>query len=239
MENYVIYKSSEGLINTLGGIAYCIDWCKANNHKLLIDMECNPNYKTKFSNYFYLKNFNFIENYELIDNKELQYKVPKLVIENTRNYYIDNIKILNNLSLNDKNKRIKVYCGSGGLSRQLISKYIRVKKDIILKLSKYKLNYQYQGIHFRNTDIKTELSNVISYINNKNIYFATDNINSLNEIKKILPNKNVINFSNLEETNNVGLHKVKEDKNELIFDLLKDIYLLYLSENLIGSRNHQ
>ena len=60
-------------------------------------------------------------------------------------------------------------------------------------------------------------------------------INQKQQIKQNKKQINIINFSNLEETNNIGLHKVKEDKNELIFDLLKDIYLLYLSENLIGS----
>ena len=58
---------------------------------------------------------------------------------------------------------------------------------------------------------------------------------SLEEIKTILPDKNIINFSNLEKTNEIGLHYVKDNKEEMIYDFLKDIYLLYHSSNFIGS----
>lgn len=234
MNNYVIYKSSEGLINTLGGIAYCIDWCILNNHKLLIDMKCNPNYKINFSKFFYIKDFDFTENYDEIELDIKDYE-PKLEIDKIRNYYVNDKKVLNNLSLYDINDKTKIYCGNGGISRQLINKYIRVKHDILNKLDKSKLNLNYQGVHFRNTDIKTDINDILINITHKNIYFATDNLQSLQEIKLILPDKNIINLSNLEKTNNLGLHNVKNNKEELIFDFLQDMYLLYHSSNFIGS----
>lgn len=234
MNNYVIYKSSEGIINTLGGIAYCVDWCILNNHKLLIDMKCNPHYKLNFSKFFYIKDFEFTEDYSEIelDIKDCQ---PRLEIDKIKKYYVNDKIVLNNLSLYDINDKNKIYCGNGGISRQLINKYIRINKDILNKLEDSKLNFNYQGIHFRNTDIKTDISDILININNKNIYFATDHLKSLEEIKTILPDKNIINFSNLEKTNEIGLHYVKNDKEEMIYDFLKDIYLLYHSSNFIGS----
>lgn len=250
MDKYVIYKGTEGIINMLGGIAYCISWCIENNHKLLIDVKSNPHYAMNFSDFFYTKHIDVIEDYDLIDNIEynneikinkLKKCVPELKIDSTRKYYIDKYLVSQSLFKWDKNSMLKIYCGNGGISRLKINKYIRIKKDILDKLFKYNLNNKYENylaIHFRNTDIKNNIFTFYKYIDKyHNIYIASDDYNIVNQLKEKYKSKEIVSFSEPINNQNYGMHYLKENKYELVFNLLIDMYLLINSKKFIGSPN--
>lgn len=249
MSKYVIYKGTEGLINMLGGIAYCTKWCIENNHILMIDLRSNPYYKSNFSNFFYLKNCNFIEDYDLIDNNfeeinlaKLKDFNPKIIYEkNVRKYIFDDLHISKSLYSWNFNSSIKIYCGNGGICRQYINKYIRIKNNILVKILKYDLTFkfdEYLAIHFRNTDLSNNIYNFYNKIEQyKNIYVATDDYQIVNNLKKKYPDKEFLSYSEPENTKIFGMHYVKKNKFKLIFNLLVDIYICMLSNDFVGSPN--
>jgi len=249
MENYVIYKGTEGLIHMLGGIVYCVDWCIENNHKLLIDCKCNDLFNLYFSEIFILKNFTFTENYDNIietnkDKKKyienIKLNKPKLLVLSTKTYELCN-KIVSK-SLYKWKTNIKIYCGDGGNNRFKINKYIRIKNNIKLDIQNILLNSElnekkYTGLHFRNTD---KINSIYHYVNilpkNKLLYMATDNSNSLEFFKDYLKEKKIISFSE-KNFNNSALHHKNTNKYKLIKNVLLDIYLLTFSNEFIGSPN--
>ena len=259
MYKYVIYKGSEGLINMLGGVAYCADWCIQNNHKLLIDFKSNPHYNIYFSTFFYLKDFDFIENYDLIDfdfienydlidfNNEININnlknyIPKIIINNNvKKYEFNNNIISKSLYCWDKNSNIKIYCGNGGLSRQKICRFIRIKNDILIKILKYELNVKYDtylAIHYRNTDIKNNIINFYDMIEKfQNIYVATDDIMIVSKLQKKFPDKNILSFSEPEKSSIIPMHYLKKNKYNLVFNLLVDIFICTKSNDFVGSPN--
>lgn len=247
MTKYVIYKGTEGLINMLGGIVYCISWCIENNHKLLIDCICNPHFNMNFSKIFYIKDFEFIEDYNLLKDvgideiNKLKNNSPILEVSNIRNYYVNNELVSKSLYKWNPDSKIKIYCGNGGNSRQKINRFIRINNEVLEKIIKYDLNNNYEkylAIHFRNTDIKNNINNFTPYFNDyENIYFATDDKNTLEDIEMRFPNKNIICFSEPIDESNKGMHYLKENKYDLVFNLLVDIYILVNSDKFIGSPN--
>ena len=179
MENYVIYKGTEGLIHMLGGIVYCVDWCIENNHKLLIDCKCNDLFNLYFSEIFILKNFTFTENYDNIietnkDKKKyienIKLNKPKLLELATKTYELCD-KIISK-SLYKWKTNIKIYCGDGGNNRFKINKYIRIKNNIKLDIQNI-LSFLLSLIYKTSLDSK-ELGLPINSLLNVNKYISSN-----------------------------------------------------------------
>lgn len=246
LSNYVIYKGSGGLIHMLNGIAYCADWCKQNNHILLIDIINHKAFQRKFSDYFYLININYIEDYNLLDNelnknisiKFIQNNEPVFkVVNKSRSYWLGDTII--SKPLTDSNDRIKVYCGSGGNMNELTVKYIRVKPSISNKF-KYPDNI-FLGVHFRNTDRRNSIDIFIKEIklyNIKKLYLATDDYSALDKFKNALSYYEIITYTTPINMNGKCIHFNHTNQDELITNLLIDIYaLLHCSKFILSSNS--
>ena len=252
---YVIYKGSGGLIHMLGGLSYCVDWCNKNNHYLIIDVKNHTAYNRYFRDYFYLKFKNYTEDYKIIPDNLHFKNIPVENIEhipikykriNNRTCYIlgNNINIMKNLNDYDYKDTIKMYCGPGGHQHNLIIKYIRVNKNIynMLKILYNSIHNCDIGIHFRNTDRKNNINEFISRIkkyNKKTIYLATDDYNALRNFKDRLLDYNIITLTTPYNAYGKNIHYNNDNKDELIMNILIDMYILLKLDIFIHSSNSQ
>jgi len=228
----------------LGGLVYCCDFVsKRKDRKLIIDIKNHNAFQNYFSKYLNL-NINYSEDYNSIP-KELThfYRIPLSFINNNnaqlihgKGYIIKyENKIINlNKSLEKyrENEKILYYCGNGGNNRHLILKYITVNENTINKLKEYKIDKEYIGVHFRNTDIKSNINSYIKQLQqykNKCIYLATDDYSALEIFKKHFPKTKFITFTTPYNANGKNIHFNNPDKDQIIMNLLIDMYMLYNS----------
>jgi hypothetical protein len=122
-----------------------------------------------------------------------------------------------------------------------------------LKISHADINQPYIGVHFRNTDMKHNLRLIILKLKLysrvkkiKTVYWATDDPNSLKQVKVLLPDLNIINLANidkLESKSFLNIHNLSDfdledaglTKFEQIRNVFLDIYILARSHYFISS----
>tara|TARA_B100000900_G_scaffold400869_1_gene404936 strand:- start:1682 stop:2392 length:711 start_codon:yes stop_codon:yes gene_type:complete len=212
-----------------------------------------------FNYFFYIKNLEYYTNYEKISNNINVGNIPIDVIKNEslhfkkhRKYYIkyDNkYYLVNNISTKNKDIIIKT---SGVNNNNPIFKNIFVRSDILNILKNKEIKEKYIGIHFRNTDIQTDINtvfaNIKSILKKQNdiyvIFLATDDYSSVKKFQEKFKDKKIINFCKIKETSINNIHYLKDDvlkknntsKKEQILDILTDIYLLTKSTKFIGNK---
>ncbi len=251
MNYYFIYKGSGGLIHMLLGLAYSINYCIKFNNILIIDVISHNCYKHYLSDFFIIKSFDikYSEDYNIIEPNILFNKKPIEYVKNypeievnihtlDHKYLIDNINIRRKFSKDDAKKKVKIYAGPGGQKFNLLIEYIRVKPEIINIIKEKPSIDNYIGVHYRNTDIKTDLSVIINSIKKykyNNIYLATDDFSACNKIKLALPNHTIYQYTIPIDSNGFPIHYANKDKYNLVLNLLIDIYFLYNSNEFICS----
>ena len=106
----------------------------------------------------------------------------------------------------------------------------------------YPIIQNYIGIHYRNTDIKTNLNSIISKVlknkyNNiyNNIYLATDDSSAYDKLKAAFPNHNIYQYTKPINSNGEPIHYKCDDKYNLVLNLLIDLYFLYNSNEFVNS----
>jgi hypothetical protein len=257
MNYYLIYKGTGGLIHMLLGLVYCMNYCIKYKNILIIDVISHKCFKHYLSDFFiincsdveliYSEDYNIIEPDVKFNNKSMDYiknypDVEFNVDPNTiYKYQIDDINIRRKLLIDDAKKRIKIFAGPGsygGPKFNLILKYIKVKPEILNIIKNYPIIQNYIGIHYRNTDIKTNINNIISKVSkNKynNIYLATDDSSAYNKLKAAFPNHNIFQYTKPINTQGEPLHYKYDDKYNLVLNLLIDLYFLYNSNEFVYS----
>tara|TARA_B100000683_G_scaffold276666_1_gene331462 strand:+ start:392 stop:826 length:435 start_codon:yes stop_codon:yes gene_type:complete len=119
------------------------------------------------------------------------------------------------------------------------------------EIKNYCINNPYIGVHYRNTDRKTNIDKHIQKIKNQlkknthinTLFIATDDYKSLHIFRSKFPNINIIsyckikddNIANIHYLNNKTLKKYNLTKKQQVLDVLIDSYLLYKSNIFIGS----
>lgn len=251
---FIIYQGSGGLVHMLGGLVYCCDYVSKNkNRRLIVDTINHEAFQNKVSKYFDL-NIDYYEDYSVIPENITKFRnIPLSFLENNNaifvkgkghvihynnNYYNYN----QNFNKYNPRERIMYYCGTGGNNRQLILKYITVNNITMDKIKNY-INSQtniknYIGVHFRNTDLKNDINNYIKQLQqykNKTIYLATDDYKALDLFKQYLPDTEFITFTKPYEGPCENIHFGNPDKDEIIMNVLIDMYILYHSDVFIMS----
>lgn len=234
----------------LGGLVRCIQWCIKKNHFLLIDVKGHLCFQHYLSDFFEIRNFtNYSEDYNIIDPNLKFRRLSLETIKNAIIYHVDNIdkknyilegiKIRVNLDSYNMNDMIKIFAGTGAGMYHMIPYYIKVKQEILDKIQSYPhINNKYIGVHFRNTDIKNNINDLINQLkkyNNNTIYLATDDISAYDILCKEFPNTMIIQYTKPFDGNGKPIHYTEPDKYKLILNLLVDIYFLYNADEFIPS----
>jgi hypothetical protein len=249
---YILYVSSGGLAHMLSGLSLCIEYAKTENRILIIDMYKGGYFQNNFSNFFILnENIKIEESYDSIndeyyDNISIkEFKLAPLQLINDK-YTCLGKNLTNTLNINNTEK-IVIYCGCGN---GIINNNIFVKDDIknIIKLKCVNLiKSDYLSIHYRNTDIKTDINIFINIINKnkdllkknniKKIFIASDDYDAFEKFNKAL-NKDfkLFKVSDIINSNGKALHYSTEDRYKVTIDMLTDIYLILNSKYFIQSK---
>jgi hypothetical protein len=240
---YIAYLGSGGLTHMFGGIAFSIRKAIKLNRQLIIKTENNPLFNRKFSKYFYINlPIKIIENNNEVQNlseEENNYLNSGPIYKAINTYFVKNI----NISSVDDNSQDKIiyFTKSCGIIDEM--KYIKCHQNIIDELSKLDSYDNILGVHYRNTDIKTDYEDIfyrIKFIINKCdvrfIYLATDNYEAIEKFKKNI-SVEIVNFTTppiLPEGK--GIHRSSFDKDTLILNTLTDMYNLINCEYFIPSK---
>jgi hypothetical protein len=257
-KRYLIYKGTGGLIHMLCGLVHCISWAKKNNHILIIDVKSHHCYKHYLSDFFiincpeliYSEDYNIIEPNVKFNNKSMDYiknypDVEYNIEPNTvYKYQIDNINIRRKLTIDDSQRKIKIFAGPGsygGPKFNLLIKYIKVKPEILNIIKEKPFIDNYIGVHYRNTDIRTNFNTIVNnirqYSKYNNIYLATDDYTAYDKLKKIFPNHTIYQYTKPIDSNGLPIHYTFDDKYNLVLNLLIDLYFLYNSNEFINSES--
>ena len=134
---------------------------------------------------------------------------------------------------------LNIYAGPGLNDYLSILKYIKVKPEIVNIIKEKPMIDNYIGVHFRNTDIKNNIDQIIIEIkkhsNYTNIYLATDDYKAYEQLKLALPNHNIYQYTKPINANGKPIHYTETNKYNLVLNLLIDIYYLYMSDVFIQS----
>jgi hypothetical protein len=105
---------------------------------------------------------------------------------------------------------------------------------------------KYIGIHYRGTDRKHNLNDILEKLklntvneNIINIFLATDDYEAFEKIENYSKNNNYNFHYNIKpiNTNGKALHYTYSDKTQLTLNLLIDMYFLYKSNIFVESRS--
>ena len=253
---YLICKGTGGLVHMLNGIQASVELSIKENRILIIDTEQLKSFLKNFHDYFFIydKNLVYYTDYENID-KNLIFKglpISEIICKKAKfnpkdgKYYLEetDIRIQKDIDGNIEDD-IRICAGH---SNNFI-KNIRLNNDKLYKvfdsvnplIENYK---KYISVHFRNTDMKNSINDFIECIrktsieyNVNDVFIATDDYYAFNVFKKFLPNINFFRISEPNNFNGENIHYNSVNKDELIMNTLKDIYVIIKSTYFIPSFN--
>jgi len=247
--NYLVYKISGGINHMLVQINFAIHVSKNTNRFLIIDCTGNA-FDNDFNKYFTIPNFNYSTNYEPIysDNSikidEYQQYIKGLALSVGDVYYLnDKLITMTAGDIYHSIERI-LFCSTfGGVGMWgNIPWYIKVKSDVINKISINKITGKYIGVHYRNTDMKHDLESFVSeiykyYPECDTIYLGTDDYTAFDRLSVLLEYKfNIIQYNKPYNNNGYSIHYGNPNKDEVIMTSLIDMYHLMHSTYFIPSR---
>lgn len=258
---YLIYRCSGGFAHNLSGLEFIISVAKKKKMKVLIDYSYSIWNTARLLDYFIInenvdiKEYNkSFETNQLMDSKYNNKYTLREILKNCNSikkghFYLGEIKVsckshFNEMLNNNKhNNDFIVYAGTGPLNSilniKLLEKYKNDIKDKFKNLLIEKNNYI--SIHFRNTDIKSDINQYINSINFiskekniKNIFIATDDKKSINNFKEKFKNLNIFYVNDIIQVSG-NLHYSEKNKKKLLFDMINDIYMILNSSYFLPS----
>ena len=238
------YHSPHGLCDIFSNIYRAYKYCVKYNIKLLIDFE-KTTYKCDLNNFCY-----FMDRRIITNSDKINYITRKIKDKLDVQIYAHQ---LHTVKKDWTNKIILMKLGGfankpgkfGGIERPfsqypfLVWNFIFEKLELNEKLKTYinsKINLikkPYTAIQIRNTDRTCDYKNLFNQHSNNfdsTIYLATDNKDTLIELKDNYPQFNFINFCTFPE-NSQPMHFSNIDGDIKMRDLLTDLYIVAKSNN--------
>lgn len=245
---YIIYKVSGGLCHMLSQINSAIHLSKITQRFLIIDCFAGA-FSNDFNKYFNVPDLSYSTSYKcLYENESLKKDSYESFIKSQAKYdngvYFLNEKMIT-INFEDAvlSKDDIIYC-SWIRNTKEIPWYVKVNKNIIDQISVNKINYEYVGFHYRNTDMKHQLESFIPKIIELSskcnvIYLGTDDYTALNRLNSLLNNKfKIIQYTKPFNNSGDNIHYGNPDKDEVIMNALVDIYHLTRATYFIPSSNN-
>lgn len=250
---YLIYKGTGGLVHMLNGLQAAVEIAKKENRYLIVDTKRTSSFRRKFNDYFFIydKDLDYQTDYNNLKNDVYINDISLLDIENrgtcliNGKYYLSNTEILIQNLGEMKDQDIRIYAG---YNNNYIEN-LRLKIDVLYEvfdttyetIQKYK---PYIAVHFRNTDMKNSIIDFTKKINNsskihniKNIFIATDDFKAFDNFSHFLPKLNFFKVCTIPDCKGKNMHYHYDDKDKLIKNTIKDLYMIIKSEYFIPSVN--
>lgn len=244
---YLIYKVTGGLNHMLNQINNMVHLSKVTNRFLIIDCKAGA-FKNDFTKYFNIPNFEYAIDYDIL------YKDQSLNPIEFEPYIKARARSVAKCTYFLNDKQVSIYpndvlanadqilylTGVGTIDTPW---YIQVNRSIVDQITNRKITDEYIGIHFRNTDMKNEITDFIIAIENlpdhfKTIYFATDDHTATDKLKASISEKfKIVQYTIPPNTHGTNIHYGNPNKDEVIMNALTDMYHLMKATIFIPSSN--
>lgn len=225
------------------------------SERILIIDTIGGAFDNDFNKYFYIPNKNYFTNYEILKSYNLYENYKKLIrmpaVYKNGCYFLNKKSItLTPDEILNSNDEIIFFSYLPWYSAKSIGKkswVIKVKKEILEKIENIQninnnLKSEYIGVHYRNTDMKSDFSkiynNILKYLNEiKTIYLSTDDSDACKKFIEFLPKDVIIvQYTKPFDAHGKNIHYGNPDKDEVIMNALIDMYYLKKSKYFIGSQ---
>jgi hypothetical protein len=234
------------MIDMMTLITMCLKYAKNFNRILVIDTRKSLHFKDGFRKYFYISNSITYKD----DLNTLYANIKdKILYPNKNRKSLDYLKFNPFIDENptidmtkDYKEDIILYGNDNKHLERDINFFFRnfTVKPIILDIFKQrleKLPNNYISVHVRNTDYKSNVDKFIKdnydKFNNKSIFLASDDNNTIEKFRIVFSNKNIYNFMNMNMNNkyknNHPIHIMKrnvKDHEQFNIDTMTDFLLL-------------
>ena len=251
---FVILKGSGGLTHMLSSIIYTMKLAKKYNYFLIIDVANHDAFHVPFSDFFYLEQVEYSEDYNIIPDNYKYYDMTisecqhnnQFKFDSKYNYVYNEKYIINKSNVKkeiENEKDIAIYVGAGDFDFYIMTKHIRINRNILNYVKSRQIYSKYLGIHYRNTDLKTNFDLIVQQAQQKLkenkdiniIYFATDHFDSIKKFKNYFSNYIFIYYTIPYKNITKNIHYSNPNKKELHTNLLIDMYMLSYSTVFIGN----
>lgn len=244
---YLGYKISGGLGHMLYQINHGVTMSKNSRRTLIIDTNAGA-FKLDFNDYFTIPNLEYLTHTSKdlppsYDSKNHAKLGP--TPQGKQRYKMGDSEDLiqyDDTSFLSKPDEV-VYFSYMTRGIQSPNFEIKIAPKILAQLSKQKITTPYIGVHYRNTDKKTDFNSIKNEIikastssNIKNIYLATDDGNAFEAFKNDLgKNYNVFRYTVPFSNGCKNVHYGNPNKHEVTMNSLIDIYNLHHANVFIPS----
>jgi hypothetical protein len=252
-KKYILCRPVGGLNDIFCQIEKCWQYAEKYNRILIVDTHKSQGLLGQnFLDFFFLKNkiqivFTVNKHIKFLNSLSC---FPKKVQNNIRKWhYFPNRQITTfNFNKNYDESLLYHESTSGGVLSHRFLNRIKLNSNVKLKVKKYlarKLNFEYVGVHIRNTDLQTDYDNFFTQISNKisakNILICTDNRSILTKAKIFLSNFNVYNNEEMKNETFVPIHTIKryssnKEKKKIVINSIIDLISLGFANKLYISR---
>ena len=240
--NFIVYRVTGGINHMITSINRAIRLSKESGRFLIID--CNAGaFGNDFNDYFTIKGFDYSTNYDILYKKfyrgafEPYKKADIEIIE--KKYYL-NGKLLNvNFDEVLKSDEEIIYLSMVSGIRN-VAEYVSVKSELMPEISKNPIKENYIGVHYRNTDRRTNLGKIINQIKElktkiRTVYLGTDDAKAYDKFTRLLPDYEIIQYTKPIDLDGRNIHYGNKDKNEVIMTSLIDMFHLSRATYFIPS----
>ncbi len=236
---FVIYKASGGLAHSLGGLFRAITVAQKLKRKLIIDYNVHKAFENSFSKFFHIIGVNYEVTYDCVP-RTLSYRGH--TIDELKNERLGERYSIFGTPAKRPNPadEIVVVAGTSGRKGWVSIDELRVNNDILEKLSKEPIiKEKYIAVHFRNTDITSNIGRQSSLINAirketkiNTLYLSSDDYLALSKWKKVFPNMKIIMLTNPEKDVH-NIHYGSKDKTRQVYECLRDCYMILKSDYFV------
>lgn len=240
MSKYLIYNGSGGLVHMITGLNKAVKIAEKENRILIMNLKKYYLFNNNLTNFFNIDlNIEWYEDINIILNDYNKLENDNLILDNIENKEYDN----KNFNI-FKEKNITFFKGCGSNIPDFLKVNSKIDKLILQNHNIKLLKEKYIGIHYRGTDRKHDLNNILEKLKNtsnndniKNIFLATDDYQGFEEVYEFCKNNKYNFYYNIKpiNTNGKALHYNYNNKTQLTLNLLVDMYFLFKSNIFIES----
>ena len=259
-EKFIIYKiGGSGFFHNLSGLSVAINVAKGLNRTLIIEQYIDGIKRINFEKFIKIDEpgLNYGCSYDVLPKdatwngcgvEEIKSFQGKSAFQsggpptapNPNHYYYKGID-LSQIDRSEIDNQIIVLC----LYNPGINTNIKISEQIMNRLEKEeKIVKPYISLHYRNTDMIHDLNPFLDKISHitKNykldtIYLASDDLSSYDKIKERFPSLEIVRKSLPPEGLKEDWSAYAEDKDEQLYEFLRDVYFILNSALFIPSPN--
>lgn len=224
-------------------------WVAATSNRHLV-IDCNAlAFSNDFGKYFYIPNVEYSTTMQVmlmdssVDKKDVDpYLKSKARCISGTGYMLEDMLITRSAKdiINSTNN--VEYCSWITGVPDNIEWFIRVNKNVSRFLGKYKVPSPYVGIHFRNTDMKSEIDmffeEVLKYKGKtKTAYLASDDYHAIDKFRDAIGSEfEFITFTRPSDYKGKSVHYSNANKDEVILTALLDMLILSKADYFVPTK---